>query len=133
MKINKHNFFKNTYGRFRCIKKLPANVIKLDSDSKESSYYIREDEETLYRVSNHWALSECLFVASCVWILLDTKGHQNVNKKRIGMIKFKNLKSTENLKLSKRVSYYSGREIIEETDENLKTMEKVLNSRMSKR
>lgn len=132
--INTTNYFQNTYGKFRCIKKLPANVIQLDSLSKDSKYYISSDGETLYRVSNHWSLSECPFIASCVWILLDTKGKKNIGTFRIGAIKFKDLKNIRDIKLTTRIGYYSGKEIIDDRNvDNYNIVEKVLNMRMTKR
>ncbi len=128
--IDVNNFHQNTIGKFRCIKKLPTNVTKLECNSS-SEYYISNDGLTLYRVSNHWSLSECEFIASCIWQLLDTKGKTNYHKTRIGAIKFKNL-TPITINLSHRISI-SGKQIIDDRgNTNLKKVEKALKSSMAK-
>lgn len=131
--INKENFFIKTAGNFRRIKKLPAGLIEIPSNSSTSNYYMSEDETTLYRVSNHWALSECPFIASCSWVLKDTQGKKDFRKVRIGKILFKNLIDLEDSSISYREGYRSGRPVICQYGENLKTLEKVHRTRMATR
>ncbi len=123
------NYFASSMGKFRAITKLPKDVIQIYK-SGASIYYKSSDGKTLYRVSDHWSLSECPFIASCVWILLDTKNSKGL---RIGKIQFKNLKNVNDLNLSTRPSSWD-REIINDHDgNNIRIIEKVLNMRMSKR
>ena len=94
MPINVDNFFIKSIGSFTEISEIPLGFKKI-FDSKNSEYFVDENNIKLIRISDHWGRK----IKKCNWFL---KGYPTAHcgswkglvdsKMRIGIIPFEELK-----------------------------------------